>query len=76
MRLLNNILITMRSLTLCVLIQWFARFWKSRKSSETYVSSVDEELIKAYIATDFQVNTDPTFEAQNWPLFTGTFRTL
>ena len=29
--------------------------------SENYVSSVDDELIQAYIATDFQVNTDPTF---------------
>jgi len=45
---------------MCSFNQWFAGL-EVEKISETYVSSVDDELIKAYIAVDFQVNTDPTF---------------
>jgi hypothetical protein len=45
---------------MCSFNQWFAGL-EVEEISERYVSSVDDELIKAYVATDFQVNTDPTF---------------
>jgi hypothetical protein len=45
---------------MCSFNQWFAGL-EVELISENYISSVDDELIKAYVATDFQVNTDPTF---------------
>lgn len=45
---------------MCRFNQWFGGL-EVESFSENYISSVDDELIQAYIATDFQVNTDPTF---------------
>ena len=45
---------------MCSFNQWFAGL-DAEQIAASYISSVDDELIKVYISTDFQVNAEPTF---------------